>query len=147
MSGSNALDVATFETIAEKDFASKDMLKAESKGTLAAIRVDRRDTFVANDGIASANIRETDAFPSHPTQEDLNVKFDNFIKQVKAGSVEVTEIYHRHIFDFMTKQLEYGDCPFRLTVHAGAGTGKGFWVANTTLWLKNKYIRHEAQQP
>ena len=136
MSGSTLLDVATFETTAEKYFASKDMPKAESKGILAAIRVERRDTFVANDGIASANVPETDAFPTCPTQEDVNAKFDNFIKQVKAGSVEVTEIYHRHIFEFMTKQLEYADCPFRLTVHACAETGKGFWVANTTLGLK-----------
>ena len=136
MSGSTLLDVVTFETTAEKYFASKDMPKAESKGVLAAIRVERRDTFVANDGIASANVPGTDAFPSRPTQEDVNAKFDNYIKQVKAGGVEVTEIDHRHIVEFMSKQLEYGDWPFRLKVHAYAGTGKGFWVANTTLWLK-----------
>ena len=121
MSCSNLLDVATVEMTAEKDFASKDMPKAESKGILAAIPVERRDTFVANDDIASANISETDAFSSRATQEDVHAKFDNFIKQVKAGGVEVMEIDHR---------------TYRLTVHACAGTGKGFWVANTTAWLK-----------
>ena len=136
MSGSNMSDLATLETPAAEHIASEDMLKAELKGIHDATRFDWGDTDLANDGAANKHASEKDEFPQSPTQEDVEAIFDNLIEQVKADGVEGVDTDHCHPFAFSIKQLEYGDWPRRLFVHAPAGTGKRSWLANIMLWLK-----------
>ena len=99
MLGSNLLDVATFETTAEEDFVSKDMPKAESKGILAAIRVERRDTFVANDDgtddfdedeiIAEEKSNEEDDTASNQMESD-KMKEEEFVEKSEEEKIQET---------------------------------------------------------
>ena len=61
---------------------------------------------------------------------------------MKVGGVDGMELDDCHTFEFTIKQLEDDDWRLRLIVHASAGTGKCFWLANMMHWSLHEGMRH-----